>query len=322
MTRSGTPDLHAPEPRRLLEERVGRDRDARHDDAPRVLPLLRHDVEGRRRSEVHDDAGAAQPGVRRDRVDDAVGADLLRHVVEDRHPRLDARLDEERLLPRDLAQRLAQRELQGRHDARDDDFPRRLPAAGGLEQPSHGQHDLVGRRLPPRREPPVVQEARLPRRGRAPCWCCRRPPRGAPAPAASPFARPRHGRAPPRPSRSRASGTLPPSGRGTCRRSPGRRAGSSSGRPRRCTEALSHAATSISQRGAAISASRPSSTAWSSGASAKARPASSSSVVAPGDAEALRRTENVQPDADGDVRVLPLRARPPVRMPPILRRPT
>src|SRR6266542_6699800 len=46
-----SPDLYAPEPRRLLEEVFRRNRDARHDDAARVFSFFRHDVEGRRRSE-------------------------------------------------------------------------------------------------------------------------------------------------------------------------------------------------------------------------------------------------------------------------------
>jgi hypothetical protein len=60
---------------------------------------------------VDDDARPPQPLVGGDRVDDAVRSHLLRGVVEDWHPRADARLDEERLGAGDLAERLPEREL-------------------------------------------------------------------------------------------------------------------------------------------------------------------------------------------------------------------
>src|SRR6266496_134855 len=93
----GSPDLDAPETGGALEERLRRDRDSRHDDSTGVLSLRGDDVERGRRTEVDDDAWPAQPIVCRDRVDDSVGADLLRGVVEDRHPGANAGLDENRL---------------------------------------------------------------------------------------------------------------------------------------------------------------------------------------------------------------------------------
>ena len=89
---------------------------------------------------------------------DTVGADFLWDFVEDRHSRLHARLDEERLLAGDLPQGLPQREPERRHDARDDDLSRRLRPSGRLEKSADGQDDLVGRFVPPRRQPPVAQQ--------------------------------------------------------------------------------------------------------------------------------------------------------------------
>ncbi len=77
---------------------------------PAYSPFGGHDVEGRGRPEVDHDAGPAQPLERRHGIHDAVGADLLGHVVENRHSRLDSRLDEERFPFEDLSKSLAQRE--------------------------------------------------------------------------------------------------------------------------------------------------------------------------------------------------------------------
>src|SRR5206468_12084008 len=84
------------------EERVERDADAWDDDAAGVLAARGHVVEGGRRAEVDDDAGPARALVGRHRVDDAVGADLPRIVVEERHAGLDARADEERRVTGDI----------------------------------------------------------------------------------------------------------------------------------------------------------------------------------------------------------------------------
>ena len=76
-------------------------------------------------------------------------------------PGLDARLDEERLASEDLAQGLAQREPERRHDARHDDA-RSPPPSGArgvrAQQSPHRERDLVRRRVAARREPPVSLE--------------------------------------------------------------------------------------------------------------------------------------------------------------------
>ena len=68
---------------------------------PDVLALARVDaVEGGRGAEVDHDHRARVALVGGDRVDDAVGADLARVVVEDRHAGLDPGPDEQRLAPK------------------------------------------------------------------------------------------------------------------------------------------------------------------------------------------------------------------------------
>ena len=74
----------------VLGERVERDADARADDAAEVLARRGDDVVGHRRAEVDRDAGPAELCVGGDRVDDPVGAELVRVVDPDRHPGLAA----------------------------------------------------------------------------------------------------------------------------------------------------------------------------------------------------------------------------------------
>src|SRR2546422_1289437 len=127
----GPPDLDAPEPGGALEKRFRRDRDSRHDHATGIFAPRGDDVERRRRTEIDDDARSAQPIVRGDRVDDAVGADLLRGVVEDRHSGANAGLDEDRLAARDLAKSLPERKPERWNDARHDHFARRVVLPAG-----------------------------------------------------------------------------------------------------------------------------------------------------------------------------------------------
>ena len=63
------------------------------DRAADELAVGGDDVEVGAGAEVDDDRRAAVEIERRDRVGDAIGADLLRVVVEDRHAGLDAGLD-------------------------------------------------------------------------------------------------------------------------------------------------------------------------------------------------------------------------------------
>ena len=102
------------------EERVGADLDAGRDDAAKVLALRRDAVEGRRGAEVDDDEAAAEALVRGDAVDDAIGADLARVLVEDRHAGADARADHERLVAERATHEVEHRLGERGHDARDD----------------------------------------------------------------------------------------------------------------------------------------------------------------------------------------------------------
>ena len=98
-------DLDARELGRAREERVGADLQARREDAAEVLALGRHAVEVRRGAEVDDDDAALGPLEARDRVGDAVGADLARVLDEDGHARADPGADDERLAPEGAASR-------------------------------------------------------------------------------------------------------------------------------------------------------------------------------------------------------------------------
>ena len=67
-------DLDARQLRRAAVERVGRHREAGRDDAARVLAARRDDIEGGGGAEVDDDGPLGPARVRRDGVDDAIGA--------------------------------------------------------------------------------------------------------------------------------------------------------------------------------------------------------------------------------------------------------
>src|SRR5262249_41139041 len=82
-----------------LEQRVPPDLDAGEDRAAEVLAFLADRLDRVRGTEVDHDRRAAVQVVGGHRVGDAVGPDLLRVVVEDRHPAADAGLHHERLEP-------------------------------------------------------------------------------------------------------------------------------------------------------------------------------------------------------------------------------
>ena len=95
----GQRDLHPRQARGPAEERLGADLHARRDHAAQVLALGRDAVEGGGGAEVDDDHRAMGPLEAGHRVDDPIGADLARVLVEDAHPRLDAGADHQRLAP-------------------------------------------------------------------------------------------------------------------------------------------------------------------------------------------------------------------------------
>ena len=122
-----TLDLDAGQLGGAREQRIGADLDAGRDHPAHVFALRRDAIERRRGAEVDDDERAVEALVGGHGVDDAVRADLARVLVEDRHPRLDARPDDQRFeaeaAPYEVEHRLGERG----HDARDD---RRLHVGG------------------------------------------------------------------------------------------------------------------------------------------------------------------------------------------------
>ena len=85
MTRAGWLEVDLRQPRGLGEQRLGARLDPRGDRAAQVRAVGCDDVDRGRGAEVDDDDRAAERLERRDAVDDAVGADLVRVVVADRH---------------------------------------------------------------------------------------------------------------------------------------------------------------------------------------------------------------------------------------------
>ena len=85
---SGSPSSIRADPRAALGQRRQRDLDPGRDRAAEVLAVGRDGVEVDPGAEVDHDAGAAEPLVGGDRVDEPVGADLVRVVDPDRHPGL------------------------------------------------------------------------------------------------------------------------------------------------------------------------------------------------------------------------------------------
>ena len=88
-------ELHLHQLRGPRRQGVDRYLDAGREHAAEELTARRHDVEVGRRPEIDDDRRAAVQRVRRERVDDAVGTDFLRVVVEHRHAGTNAGLDDD-----------------------------------------------------------------------------------------------------------------------------------------------------------------------------------------------------------------------------------
>ena len=93
--RRGLGEVDPRDARAALGERRERDLDAGRDRAAEVLAVGRDGVEVDPGAEVDHHAAAADPVVGGDRVDEPVGADLVRVVDPDRHPGLGARGDEQ-----------------------------------------------------------------------------------------------------------------------------------------------------------------------------------------------------------------------------------
>ncbi len=109
------------ETRGLGEERLGGRLDTRSDGAAQIGALRVDDVDGGGGPEVDDDDRPAEPREGRHAVDDAVGADLVRVVVADRHAGLQPRPDDHHVaVARDLGEVLPRRG-EPRNDRREDD---------------------------------------------------------------------------------------------------------------------------------------------------------------------------------------------------------
>src|SRR3954471_3765834 len=144
---------------RALGQRLHRDLDARRDDAAQVLAARADRVEGQRGAEVDDHARALDVVVAGDGVDQAVGADLARVVVAQRHAGLHARPDYEHLVAEVALghRRPLRREL--RHGRGDDGGVEVAHVhAAQIEQRAQRRPELVGRRLADGREAPVLQQ--------------------------------------------------------------------------------------------------------------------------------------------------------------------
>ncbi len=144
-------------------QRVEADLDAGKDRAAEVLALGRDRFERRRGAEVDDDRRAAVEVEGGDRVGDAVGADLLRVVVEDRHAGLHARLDDDRGEAEVALGHLAHRGGDARHRRAQRHAVDVLVEAEAVEAEEllHEQRELVRRALGRGRDAPVVEQVAL-----------------------------------------------------------------------------------------------------------------------------------------------------------------
>ena len=136
---------------------------------PEVLARPRDGVEGGGRAQVHDDARPPVEVIGADGVGDAIGADLLGVVVEDRHARAHAGLEHDTGHVEPPARHLAQRGRDAGHRRRHRHAGHHLVDvhAVEVEQLREQQGVLVGGALGDGRQPPVMGETgRLGRDGR------------------------------------------------------------------------------------------------------------------------------------------------------------
>ena len=166
-------ELDARQLGRARDERVERDADARDDHAAGVLALRRDDVEGGRRAEVDHDRRARHALGGGHRVRDAIRADLLRVVVQDRDAGAHARTHDQRGLPEEPLAQLLDALVHGRHDAAEDDAAHgRSRHAPVGEEASQHDHPLVDGARRIGSQAPVHRQGRRSRRGRPACACC------------------------------------------------------------------------------------------------------------------------------------------------------
>src|SRR5215216_4091111 len=145
--------------RRAAGECLHRDLDARPDDAADVLAGGPDDVVRDRGAEVDDHACAADALVRRDRVDEPVGADLARVVDPDRHAAAQPGPDDRHRVAEIALRHRRPLRPQLRHRRGED---RRVEVGerqvAQREQVAQPRAQLVGGLLAHRRVPPVVHQ--------------------------------------------------------------------------------------------------------------------------------------------------------------------
>ena len=156
----GLGELDTPQSGCTPEQRVHRDLDAGEDRAAEVLPLVAHRFDRGRGAEVDDDRRTTEQVVRADGVGDAVGTDLLRVVVEDRHAGAHSRLDDERGKSEVPIGHRAQLGGDARHAGRDGNTRDRRVEREAMkaEELLHHQRELVRRAVGNRRDAPVIDE--------------------------------------------------------------------------------------------------------------------------------------------------------------------
>src|SRR4030095_16649441 len=147
----------------LLEESLVGDGDAGGDHAADVFAAAVQIVEGGGGAEVDDDQGAAVDFIARHRVGDAVSPQLLGRVNTDGHRAFGAVVDPEGLQLQVALAHALHGEIQGRHDAGDDD-PVDLSEGklGELEELLQKDAQLVGGALFLGLQAPVLEELGVP----------------------------------------------------------------------------------------------------------------------------------------------------------------
>ena len=112
----GFDDFDARQFGRALDQRFQRNRQSGRDGAANVFAFLGDQVNGRSRAEVDDDATVMIFLEGGDAIDDAIGADILGTLVENRHAGFDPRADDQRLEIKKLLRQFLGRRQHRRHD--------------------------------------------------------------------------------------------------------------------------------------------------------------------------------------------------------------
>src|SRR5450755_822007 len=154
-------EFHARQARRILKEGFHGNGNPRRNAPTQVLPLGRHRIEGGGRPEIHHHQALVVLLECRDGIDDAVGPHLAGVVVEDGHPRLHARSDEQWTDAKIAFGHVLQGKLHRWDDAGDHQRPHQGWVDAGVRQRlAHPQAVLVRGAPGVGGQSPVVDEAR------------------------------------------------------------------------------------------------------------------------------------------------------------------